>query len=99
MDSSTQTPLVLDVKVLDRERVIFSGEAASLSSINEQGLFDVLEKHANFITLIQEKLVIRLPSGDVREVPLEKGIMKVNQDQVTVFVGMELGEVSDEKSS
>jgi len=94
MDLSTQSPLVLFVKVLDRERVIFSGEAASLSSVNEAGLFDVLEKHANFITLIQEKLVIRLPSGDVREVPLEKGIMKVNQDQVTVFVGMELGEGS-----
>lgn len=99
MDSSTQSPLVLRVKVLDRERVIFLGEVVSLSSINEEGLFDVLEKHANFITLIQEKLVIRLPSGDVREVPLEKGIMKVNQDQVTVFVGMELGGVGEDKSS
>jgi len=91
-----QQPLVLQLKVMDHQRVLFSGEVVSLSSVNEKGVFDVLESHANFITLIQERLVIRLLSGEEKVFELERGIMKVNKDVVTIFVGMELG-VEEEK--
>lgn len=84
----TQEEMVLQLKVLDGEKIIFQGEVSSISSINEKGEFDVLERHANFITLIQDKLVVRPVGKDEVNVPLKQGIMKVNEDKVTIFVGM-----------
>ena len=40
------------LKVLSREGPIYDGEATSISSYNEKGLFDVLAHHANFIAII-----------------------------------------------
>jgi F-type H+-transporting ATPase subunit epsilon len=85
-----QTPLLLKLKVLDSEKVIFTGEVVSLSSVNEKGDFDVLEMHANFITLIEKRLIMRTQSSEEKVLELERGIMKVNKDVVTVFVGMNM---------
>ena len=80
---------VLYMKVMDRDEILFEGEVVSLSSVNEKGDFDVLEMHANFITLIKDKLVLRPKGGEEREIAMAHGIMKVNQDKVVVFVGSE----------
>lgn len=82
--------LVLNLKILDGEQVIYQGPVTSISSVNEKGTFDVLERHENFITLIQESLTIRPIQGEEMIIPMKKGIMKVNQDQVTVFVGLNI---------
>jgi len=45
--------LVLQVKISTPTEVLWEGEAASVSSVNSQGTFDILPKHANFVTLVK----------------------------------------------
>jgi len=49
---------MLSVKVSTAEKVIWEGEAESVSSHNTQGPFDILLKHANFITIVRQNPII-----------------------------------------
>lgn len=52
---------MLTVTINSPEKVIWHGRAESLSSENSQGPFDILELHANFITIIDNKpIIVRL---------------------------------------
>lgn len=55
--ASAQKQNVLLVKIMTPRRFLYYGWALSLSSTNSQGRFDILPKHANFITLIENQQV------------------------------------------
>lgn len=78
----------LFLKIHNRDEVIFEGSVASLSSINDKGKFDILQKHVNFITLVRDKLELVMPDGNRREVPIQDGILKVENDKIDVFLGV-----------
>jgi len=79
-------PLVLQVR--SRGRLVYDGEITSLSSENETGKFDVLSQHSNFISLVNAKLVARGITGEVQEIPVKTGILKVKDNKITVFLGI-----------
>ena len=72
----------LDVFVVSPRRVIFKGKAKSVILPGEQGVFEVLPFH--------KRVVSRLIKGtvfiDEQEFPIKRGIVKVNQNKVTVIV-------------
>ncbi len=74
--------MVLDVTVLGPREIIFEGRAKSMIFPGEQGIFEVLPFH--------KRLLSRLMSGtlviDEKVFPIRRGIVKVNQNQVTVIV-------------
>lgn len=84
--SETQT--VLSVIIRDDNGEAFTGEVLSISSSNENGPFDMLSQHTNFITLIREKLLLRLPNGSEKEFPLESGILRCFSSQVEIYLGV-----------
>lgn len=45
----------LSVIVASTDKVLWTGIATSVSSVNSDGRFDILAGHANFITLIDNK--------------------------------------------
>ncbi len=67
---------------------MFSGEISSLSSYNEKGRFDVLERHANFISLISKSLMFRIKDGEEKEIKIDNGVMRVLGNRVEVYVGV-----------
>lgn len=79
----------LSVTIKRPERVEFLGKAFAVSSINMRGQFDVLPFHANFITLIREKVTIHLENKEPVTYALQSGIIKVSEDTVTVLIGIE----------
>lgn len=79
---------MLRLKIITRQGIVFDGEVKSLSSRNDKGVFDVLEKHTQFISIIKEKITIRLSSGQVQEVPVDNGVMRVKGELVQVFLGI-----------
>jgi F0F1-type ATP synthase epsilon subunit len=85
MPAATQN---LSVMVRNRESILFQGEAHSLSSNNPQGLFDVLPEHENFISIIKEKLTINTTDHGTKEIPLEMGILRVNDNHISVYLGV-----------
>lgn len=78
----------LFVKVRDRENVIFEGPAKSVSSQNQKGKFDILPIHENFISLVNETIIVTREDGVEQEIPLANGIVRVMENRVEVYLGI-----------
>lgn len=48
----------LHVRIISPQQLILDTEASSISSRNAQGPFDILPQHANFITIIEDSLIV-----------------------------------------
>lgn len=79
----------LRVRVRDSQRVLFEGEADRISSYNEEGVFDVYPMHINFISIIQKQISFFHHNQKIKEIKVEKAIMKVKKDEVHIFLGIE----------
>ena len=80
-------PLMLVVKT--PEKTIYEGEARAVTSVNERGQFDILAAHQNFITLIREQLIITDPAGEKQEIPVQSGVVRVHDNEITIFLGVD----------
>jgi F0F1-type ATP synthase epsilon subunit len=78
----------LNVIVKTSSETLFEGVAASVTSTNAKGEFDVLPQHANFITLVTEYVVIDRGRVTEKEFKLEKGLLSAILDDVSVYVGL-----------
>ncbi|NTV31607.1 hypothetical protein HGA91_06545 [candidate division WWE3 bacterium] len=90
----TPLPLVLDNPILSvfvrsTDAVLYDGPATSVTCLNDTGPFDILPFHVNFISLIQDRVVIQPPDGKSIEFTIGKGIIKTSHNKVTIFWGFE----------
>ncbi len=88
MATRIQNAQTVSVLVRDREGILFEGEAESVSSVNATGKFDVLALHANFISIINEYITLRMLDGTIKTIPLKVGILKVRENSVEVYLGI-----------
>lgn len=79
---------ILQVKISDREKTIFEGDAIAISSNNDIGPFDILGGHANFVTSIKEYVVVHKNNSVKTKFDIEKGILRVKENILEVFVGV-----------
>jgi F0F1-type ATP synthase epsilon subunit len=79
--------LYLEVKSSDK--IIFKGYIDSFSSINESGPFDVLPYHANFFSIIKDRISIIDENNEKKEITIqEEGILRVMENKIMVFLGI-----------
>ncbi len=71
-----------------REKVIFDGKAKAFTSQNAKGVFDVIGMHANFVSVINDSFVIHKTDGQKEELKIEEGIVRVHNNNVTVYLGI-----------
>jgi F0F1-type ATP synthase epsilon subunit len=77
----------MHVKVYAPFKTYFDGDAYSLSAVNSTGPFDILPHHKNFMSLLQSCTVtVRSPQKDDFNLKVNRGVMHVKSDQVTVFL-------------
>ncbi len=88
----------LEVYVGSPEKTLFEGLAKAVSSFNEIGPFDVLGRHENFISTIKNSLRVTLANGEKREYKIGEGIMRVNNNIVQVFLGIDYLKRSENNS-
>ncbi len=88
MQTSDLREKSLHLIVRTPEKTVYEGEAKAVSSVNEKGPFDVLSAHQNFITLIKENLSIIDASGEKQDFPVQGGVMRVHENEVTIFLGV-----------
>lgn len=82
------TDAKINVTVRDRNKVLFNGMATGLTSKNSKGIFDILQNHANFISLVNETLFIHQNGFPDIMIPMNNAIIKVKENRVEVFVGV-----------
>lgn len=74
--------ILLDVTVLSPTQVLFEGKARNMIVPGEQGVFEVMPFH--------KRILSRLVSGTMRvedrSFSMRRGIIKVNQNRVTVIM-------------
>jgi F0F1-type ATP synthase epsilon subunit len=80
---------IFKLTVRSREGVVFEGDVNSITSFNDKGIFDVLAMHANFITLIKNKLTVRDTQGKIKDIEVKNGLMRVRDNIVEVYLGVE----------
>ena len=78
----------ISVLIKDRIHTIFEGKASSVTSVNDQGQFDVLPLHSNFITLVKEYVIIDVGRETEKRFEIEKGLLSAILDEVSVYVGL-----------
>jgi F0F1-type ATP synthase epsilon subunit len=90
LDSKTLAPRILNVNVSSPDKVFYDGEAEAVSVINDQGQFDVLPYHENFISIIYDKVTVHKKiNGEKVEIPIESGVLKIEKNIVSVLVGFD----------
>ena len=81
----------LSVKIKTAEAILFEGEVLSLSSWNEQGPFDILPMHANFISLIQKGISLIQTDKKTKQIVLtERAVLHASSNVISIFLGVEV---------
>lgn len=86
------TPLTsekLKVRINSPQAVVWEGEADSVSSENDIGVFDVLPEHANFITMILGKVIIIRQNEheqDDKKFKFERALLVNKENEVLIYV-------------
>lgn len=78
---------VIQVKVYSAYQTYYDGPAKSISAENDTGPFDVLPRHHNFMTLVNAgEVIIRIEGEDDKKLRIERGVMHVRRNKVTLFL-------------
>ncbi len=81
---------VLKTSVLSSAKILWEGEAHSVSSKNTQGEFDILPQHANFITLVNDYPVrIHAVDGSEHSFSFSQSVIIVQANNVKIFGNIE----------
>lgn len=83
-----EAEMSLSVEVRNRQGLVYSDQAKTVSSVNDVGDFDVLPRHANFICLIKKKVIVQRLKGGKETFPIDRGVLMVSQNKVTIFIGL-----------
>jgi len=78
----------LTVIIKNKEGIIFSGQVRSVSSYNEIGPFDILPEHEHFVAVITKTLTLITQEGVNHSIPLVRGLMRVKNNKVNVYLGI-----------
>jgi F0F1-type ATP synthase epsilon subunit len=78
----------LKVVIKHKDNTATEEEVAAISSFNENGPFDILPMHENFISVIKDKLVLHKKDGSSKEVALERGVLKIFKNEIDIYLGI-----------
>jgi len=87
---SEERELELRVSIRNRRKILFEGTAFSVSSFNSLGEFAVLPQHANFISLIKDKVTLDKGTPHEEEFKIETGLISVDETGVSVYAGIDI---------
>lgn len=78
------------IQILSPEKVIFEGQALSLTCHNEKGIFDILPEHTNFMSMIDSKIIVREAEKKETVIPIDEAILQVVKGHVIIMVHIDV---------
>jgi len=89
MSSEFQKSKALKVLIRSKNKTFFDGVCYSVSSMNDVGEFDILSEHANFVTLIKNKIIIDKSMDSEKTISIDnKAVLNIINNQVDVYLGV-----------
>jgi F-type H+-transporting ATPase subunit epsilon len=74
--------MLLDVMVLNPQKVIFEGKAESVILPGEQGVFEVLSFHKRMLS----RLITGILTVGNKNFYIRRGVAKVDQNKLTIII-------------
>jgi F0F1-type ATP synthase epsilon subunit len=81
---------IITIVVRNKDKILYSGQASAVTTYNDKGPFDVLERHESFIGLIKDKVIIHTTPKEKQEIQIENGIVRVYKDKVYIYVNFKV---------
>ena len=78
---------MFSLSIISPDQVLYEGEIKALASNNDSGPFSMLPGHANFITLIKDKITVYPLKGKPETFNINRGVLAYRQNKVEAFVG------------
>lgn len=78
----------ISVSIKNKKEQLFLGDAMSITSKNERGVFDILPYHVNFITLIFDFIVIDRNMPTERRFEMENGVLYTLANKIDIYIGL-----------
>lgn len=78
----------MTVSIKNKKEQLYLGDASSLTSKNERGVFDILPYHVNFITLIFDFIVIDRNLSSEKRYEMENGVLYTISNKVEIYIGL-----------
>lgn len=76
----------IHVRISEATKVVWEGEAKSVSSENAEGRFDILYMHSNFITLVRGKPITIVTKDDEKKTyTFKQSVIFVTDNVVKIF--------------
>jgi F-type H+-transporting ATPase subunit epsilon len=82
----------INITVLSPEETLFSGKATALTCHNLDGEFDILPSHSNFISLVDEYVIIHTIDGKQKKITIAKALLKALGDEIIILLNVDLTE-------
>lgn len=76
----------MTLKIISAEKVLFEGEATSVTLPGEMGCFTVLSRHASLVSTLVKGNIVYRQGGESHKVAVSGGIADVDNDVVSVCV-------------
>lgn len=77
--------LQLKVKINSPNKIVWEGNADSVSSVNSQGPFDILPLHANFISIVENQIIKIYIDKKKTEYKFARAIIYANTNIVLIY--------------
>ncbi|MDB5037110.1 MAG: atpC [Bacteriovoracaceae bacterium] len=74
----------MEVFLATPDKKVFSGAASDVLVNAEKGQINILEKHANLITLVKPG-VVRIRGAQEKNFQVGEGVLKVENDRVSIL--------------
>jgi F-type H+-transporting ATPase subunit epsilon len=78
---------MIPLTIASIDRVIFSGNAASVNCPATEGEVTILPNHIPFITRLKSGIVsVSLGDGQIKKFPIEKGLLAVHKKEAVILL-------------
>ncbi len=76
----------LHISIQNKDGIVEEDTANAITSTNNNGVFDILPDHANFITLIKKYLIIHNSLDEKKEIKFTEGVLEVQKNNVNIYL-------------
>jgi len=77
---------MLNLKIVSPERVEFEGTVVSVKVPGMMGEFEILDKHAPIVSVLNKGIVSYVTANGHNELAVSAGVVSVKQNQVNVCI-------------
>ncbi len=75
----------IHVRINSPEKVLWEGEADSITSENAAGTFDILPLHTNFVTFIEKKPIYVRVDKETKEYTFDHSVIYAFENRIYIY--------------